>query len=186
MGNQATSQSCTGIGSSASVDCYLSCIHGTKLDTNISEPEQGAAAPADLLQQEPHVEVVDSKSSVAPSDEERSAAGISTTGLQTKRLSGAQQKRLTRERKMKEGTRRDKKPPRKTLLSQEKGALGSSGGAERPHSDSSTPSSEKQQPKIPGPSLHLTGSYKEADAGIKMAVFTDAIQMSNWIRLKLT
>jgi hypothetical protein len=31
------------------------------MDTNIFEAEQGAAAPADLLQQEPHVEVVDLK-----------------------------------------------------------------------------------------------------------------------------
>jgi hypothetical protein len=36
------------------------------------------------------VEVVDSKSSVASSDEERLAAGILTIGLQTKRLSGAE------------------------------------------------------------------------------------------------
>jgi hypothetical protein len=38
------------------------------MDTNIFEPEQEAAAPADLLQQEPYVDVVDS-SSVAPSDD---------------------------------------------------------------------------------------------------------------------
>jgi hypothetical protein len=47
------------------------------------------------------VEVVDLKSSVASSDEERLAAGISTIGLQTNRLSGAQRKGLIRERKMK-------------------------------------------------------------------------------------
>jgi hypothetical protein len=51
-----------------------------------------------LSQQEPHEEDAELKSSAASSDEERLAAGISTTGLQTKRLSGAQQKRLTRER----------------------------------------------------------------------------------------
>jgi len=50
--------------------------------------------------------------SVAPSDEERLAAGFSTIGLQTKRLSGAQRNELTRERKMKEGTWKEKKPPR--------------------------------------------------------------------------
>jgi hypothetical protein len=50
------------------------------------------------------VEDVDLKSSVVSSDEERLAAGISTIGLQTKRLSGAQRKRLIRERKMREGT----------------------------------------------------------------------------------
>jgi hypothetical protein len=93
------------------------------MDMNVFEPEQGAGVPADLLQQEPHAEVGDSKSSVAPSDEERLAAGISMTRLQTKRLSGAQRKRLTRERK-KEGTWMDKMPPRKTPSSQEKGAVG--------------------------------------------------------------
>jgi hypothetical protein len=53
------------------------------------ETEQGAAATADLLQYEPHVEVVDLKPSVASSDEERLTAGISAIGLQTNRLSGA-------------------------------------------------------------------------------------------------
>jgi hypothetical protein len=116
------------------------------MDTNISEPKQGTADIADLLQQQPHVEVLDIKSSVASSDEERLSAGISTIGLQTKRLSGAQRKRLTRERKMKEGTWTEKKHPRKTPLSQENGAGKSSGGVKRPHSDSSKPSSETQQP----------------------------------------
>jgi len=74
------------------------------MDMNIFDTKQGAAATADLSQQEPHVEVVDLKFSVASSDEERLAEGISTIGLQTKRLPGAQQKRLTRERKMREGT----------------------------------------------------------------------------------
>jgi hypothetical protein len=38
---------------------------------------------------------VEQKPSAASSDEERLAAGISTIGLQTNRLSGAQWKRLT-------------------------------------------------------------------------------------------
>jgi uncharacterized protein YciW len=84
------------------------------MDTNTFEPRQKAAAPADLLQQESHVEVVETQSSVDLSDEERWAAGISMTKLTTKTLSRAQQKRLTRERKMKEGTWIDKKPPRKS------------------------------------------------------------------------
>jgi hypothetical protein len=46
-----------------------------------------------LPQQEPHEGVADLKSSVASSDEKRLAAGISTIGLQTKRLSGAQRKK---------------------------------------------------------------------------------------------
>jgi hypothetical protein len=114
------------------------------------------------------VEVVDLKPSVASSDE-RLAAGISMIGLQTKRLYGAQRKRLIRERKMREGTWTEKKPPRKTPLSQDKGAVGSSGGVKRPHSDSSTPSLGNQQPKKPRNTKLQTGSYKEAVAGIKMA-----------------
>jgi hypothetical protein len=47
-----------------------------------------------LSQQEPHEEVAELKSAAASSDEERMAADISTTVLQTKRLSGVQQKRL--------------------------------------------------------------------------------------------
>jgi hypothetical protein len=67
------------------------------MDT-IFETKQGAATTADLSQQELHKEVAELKSSAASSDEERLAADISTIGLQTKRLSGAQWKRLTRER----------------------------------------------------------------------------------------
>jgi hypothetical protein len=62
------------------------------------------------------VEVTDLKPSVASSDEERLDADISTTELQTKRLSGAQRKRLTRERKMREGILMEKKPPEKLHL----------------------------------------------------------------------
>jgi len=50
--------------------------------------KQEAATSADLSQQEPHLEVVKVMHSVASSDEERLAAGNSTIGLQTKRLSG--------------------------------------------------------------------------------------------------
>jgi hypothetical protein len=60
------------------------------MDTNTFEPEQEADAPADLLQQKPHVEAVDSKSSAELTDEEKLAAGVSTARLQTKKLSGAQ------------------------------------------------------------------------------------------------
>jgi hypothetical protein len=93
-----------------------------------------------LLQQKPQKEVLESKPSTASSDEEKLAAGISTNGLQAKRLSGAQKKKLIRERKMKEGTWIKKKKKRKTPPSQDKGTAGSSGGVKRPHSDSSTPS----------------------------------------------
>jgi hypothetical protein len=40
----------------------------------------------------------------------------------------------------------------------------------RPHSDSSTPSQEKQQPKKPRSTQVQTGTYKEAVVGIKMAI----------------
>ena len=98
------------------------------------------------------------------------AAGISTIGLQTKRLSGTQWKKLIRERKMREGTWTVEKPPRKTPPSQVKGTAGSSGGVKRPHSDSSTPSLEKQQPKKPRNNQMQTETYKEAVTGIKMAI----------------
>jgi hypothetical protein len=71
---------------------------------------------------------------------------------------------------MKEGTWTNKKPPRKTPSSQEMGAVGSSGGAKKTHSDLSTSYSEKQQPKRPRNTQVQTGSYKEAVSGIKMAV----------------
>jgi hypothetical protein len=170
---------------SASVDCYFSCTRETKLDKNTFEPELEAAAPADLLRQEPHVEVVDSRSSVDLSDEERLAAGVSTTIQQTKRLSGAQRKRLTRERKMKEGTWTDK-PPRKTPSSQEMGAVGSSGGLKRPHSDSNTPSSEKQQPKKPRNTQWKLGRTRKLLLASRWRLFIDVSLISNWIRLRMT
>jgi hypothetical protein len=49
---------CTGIGSSTSVDFYFSRIRGIKMDTNNSEIKQGAVVPADLLQQNPYMEVI--------------------------------------------------------------------------------------------------------------------------------
>jgi len=139
------------------------------MDTKIFGTEQGAGTTADLSQQEPHVEVTDLKFPVPSSDEERLAAGISTIGLQTKRLPGAQRKTLIRERKMREGTWMEKKPPRKTP-SQDNGAVGSTGSVKRPHSDSSTPSLEKQQLKKPRNTQLQTGSDKEASVSIKMAI----------------
>jgi hypothetical protein len=63
------------------------------MDTKILDTKQGAATIADLSQHKLQVEVADLKSSVASSDEERLAAGVSTIRLQTKRLSGEQRKR---------------------------------------------------------------------------------------------
>jgi hypothetical protein len=62
------------------------------------------------LHKEQHA-VIDPKPSAASSDEETLAAGISTIGLQTKRLSDAQWRKLTRARKMREGTWLEKKNP---------------------------------------------------------------------------
>jgi hypothetical protein len=64
----------------------------------------------------------------------------------------------------------EKKPPRRTPSSQDKGWVGSSGNVRRPHSDSSTSSLEKQQPKKPTNTQVQTGSDKEAAVGIKMAI----------------
>jgi hypothetical protein len=69
-----------------------------------------------------------------------------------------------------EGTWMAEKPPRKTPSSQVKGTAGCSGGVKRPHSDSSTPSLEKQQPKKPRNTQVQTGTYKDAVTGIKMAI----------------
>jgi hypothetical protein len=123
-----------------------------------------------LLKQTSQKEVLKSKPSNASSDEEKLSAGISTIGLQAKRLSGAQRKKLVRERKMKERTWMVEKPKRNTPPSQDKGTAGSSGGVKRPHSDSSTPSQEKQQPKKSRSTQVQTGTYKEAVVGIKMAI----------------
>jgi hypothetical protein len=90
------------------------------------------------------------KPSVASSDEKRLTVGISTIGLQSKRLSGAQRKRLTGETKMRERTWTEREPPGKTPSSQDRSVAGSGGGVGRPHSYSSTPPLEKQQRKNPG------------------------------------
>jgi hypothetical protein len=113
------------------------------MSTIEKEPKQGASTTADLSKQKSQEEVLESKPSTASSDEEKLAAGIPTIGLQAKRLSGAQRKKLIRERKMKEGIWTVEKPKRKTHPSQEKGTVGSSGGVKRPRSDSSTPPHEK-------------------------------------------
>ena len=120
---------------------YYSRTCGTKMDTKVMEHKKGADTIADLLlQQQLQMKDVEQKLSAASSDEERLAAGITTIGLQTKRISGVQRKRLTRERKMREGTWTVRKPPGKTPSSQAKGVVESSGVVKRPHSDSSTPS----------------------------------------------
>jgi hypothetical protein len=104
-----------------------------------------------LLQQGPHVEVADSGTSAVSSDEERLAAGVSTIGLQAKGPSGAHWRRLNSEGGM-EGTWTAERSPGGAPSSRVKGMAGGSGGVKGPHSDSSTPSPEGQQPppKNPG------------------------------------
>ena len=147
-----------------------------------TKPEQVSATTADLAQQIPHTEV--GNPLATSSDEDILVAGISTIELQTRRPTGAQRRKLTRETKMREGTWIEK-PPKKTLSSQDSGAPRSSGGIKRPHSDSSTQSLEKQHPKKPRSTQVQTGLYKDAVVGIKMAVIHRLIRMSNWMKLKL-
>jgi hypothetical protein len=91
-------------------------------------------------------------------------------GMQTKRHSGAQRRKLNREKKKKEGTWMERKPPRKSHTSGDRSGAGSSGGVKRPHSDSSTPMEIQHSKKKPRNAVVHTGSYKEAVVGIKMAV----------------
>jgi hypothetical protein len=139
------------------------------MDTIENQPKQGADTTADLTKKKPQEGVLKVKSSTVSSDEGKLAAGISTTGLRTKRNSGAQRKKLVKERKMKEGTWIEK-PNRNTPPSQDRGTDGNSGGVKRPHSDSNTPPKEKKQPKRPRSTQVRTGTYKEAVVGIKMEI----------------
>ena len=68
--------------------------HGCRLSLAGLESQESKGHP-DLLQK-PHVEAADSKTPAVSLDEERLAAGISTIGLQTKKPSGAQLRKLTR------------------------------------------------------------------------------------------
>jgi hypothetical protein len=77
------------------------------MDTSKVKSDIEQEAAAGLLQP-------DQRSTTASSEEDRLAAGISTIGLQARKLSGAQRKKLIRERKMREGTWTESKPPSKT------------------------------------------------------------------------
>jgi hypothetical protein len=133
------------------------------MDTSKVETDIEEEAAAGLLKP-------DQRSTTASSEEDRLAAGISTIGLQARKLSGAQRKKIIRDRKMREGTWTESKPPRTTPSSQDRGEAGSSGGVKRPHSDSSTPSAEKQQTKKSRSTQRRPMTHKEAATGIKMAI----------------
>jgi hypothetical protein len=78
--------------------------------------KQGSDSSADLPNQsQPQMEVEEPKSSAASPAEESLGARNPTTGLQTKRFSGAQRKIFTREREMNEGTWQDKIPQESPL-----------------------------------------------------------------------
>jgi hypothetical protein len=98
------------------------------MDTSNFETHQGAVDPVDLSQPKPHMEVKEQTSTAVTSDEEKLAAGILAIGLQAKRLSAEQQKKLMKARKMREGAWTERKPTRKTPSPQDKGAEGSSAG----------------------------------------------------------
>ena len=92
LGNLATSQSSqpyTGTGSSASVDLIFPPYSWDQNGHVSNGTKQGADTTAVLLPQQHQMKDVEQKISAASSDEEILAAGISTIGLQTKRLSGA-------------------------------------------------------------------------------------------------
>ena len=64
------------------------------METISTKPEKVADTTADLAQQIPHAEV--GNLLAASSDEDGMVSGISTIGLQTRRPTGAQRKKLTR------------------------------------------------------------------------------------------
>ena len=141
------------------------------MNTTELESKQEADSSADLpTQPQPQLKVVEPKPSAASTDEEKLVAGISMIGLQTKRLSGAQWRKLIRERKMKEGTWKDEKLPGKTPSSRAKGVAEGSEGVQRPYSDSSTPSRDTLKTKKPRSTQVQTVAYKEAVTGIKTAI----------------
>jgi hypothetical protein len=74
------------------------------MDTSDYENQQETINPVDLPQIKSHVEFKVLAKSAVPSDEEKLAAGNSSIGLQTKRLSVAQRRKLMNGKKMREGT----------------------------------------------------------------------------------
>jgi hypothetical protein len=154
------------------------------MDTIEKESKQGADTPADLLKQKPQEEVLKSKHSTASSEEEKLAAGISTIGLWTKRISGAQRKKLARRRKVSEGTWIEK-PNRITPPSQNKGTAGSSGGLKDPSQTPAHHPKENSNPRNPGaPRCRLEPTRKLLSES-RWQLCTGCILMLTWIRLRL-
>jgi hypothetical protein len=135
-----------------------------------TESSQGTVTSVDLLRQDPTEESANPKTF-------RCLIGGGDIGYRhlvnrnaNQTTLGAQQRKLNREKKKKEGTWMERKPPSKDPKSGDRSEAGSSGGVKRPHSDSSTPTMERQHSKKPRSAVAQTGSYTEAVAGIKMAV----------------
>jgi hypothetical protein len=128
------------------------------------------------------MEEVNLKPSDASSDEERLAVGISTIGLKTNRLSGAQRKRLTRERKKREGT--ETKPPRKTPSISKEGGGGEQWGCEKTSLRLEHTILGKTVTKKPGTLKCRLGRIGKLLLVSRWRLFIDAILMSNWIRLR--
>jgi hypothetical protein len=155
------------------------------LDTNEKELKQGADTTADLAKQKPQEEVSKEKSSDVSSDEGKLVARMSTNGLRTKRISGAQRKKLVKERNMKEGTWIEK-PNTNTPPPQDRGTAGNSGCMKRPLSDSKTPPKKNSNPRDPGaPRCRLELARKLLSVS-RSQLCTGSILMLAWIRLSLT
>ncbi len=175
---------------------------GAVVTTDLTNPmQQGAATAADLLQDRPNqgaVETTDLNPSMQQrvatatdltqvnpsaetSEEDKLAGSVDKMGLTTKRLSGAQRRKLNRAKKIAEGTWKAQKP-RQAPQSKAKSELV---GAKRPRSESTTPkgrdtkklrpeghkkSQAPTEPKQPRRHEGKTGSYSSVAEGFKMAV----------------
>jgi hypothetical protein len=78
------------------------------------------------------------------------AKGTSTIGLEAKKLSGAQRRKLTRERKMREETWTERKSPRGIPLTSDRSAAESSRGVQKTplgfqHTDNRDTATEETQ-----------------------------------------
>lgn len=101
---------------------------------------------------------------------------VTSMNLKTKKLSGAQRKKLTKQKKIAEGTwtaeNPRKRPRKKEEIPKEKGeeVASGSGAKKRPLSDSTTPPSLGRNVKKSRGSHERTGTYSDVASGHKMAV----------------
>lgn len=95
------------------------------------------------------------------------SAGVTQLGLQRTKLSGAQRRRLRKEKKIAEGTWLEKKP-QKVDHSKREGGAKKIAGPKRPRDESKSPPHAAKKPRSAGTAQ--TGNYSEVAAGFKMAV----------------